>query len=163
MDHQQWIKPLGIDEPVTLVCRVCRHFERVDNLNNHICSRKIMDKLFTYGSLMQGGSNHQVLEQCKAVFLKKDTLEAMKVPTDYPFPAITEGLGLVSGELYEIDRTGIIRLDYFEGHPDFYQRREIITESGEIAWAYFGTGVIGEGVKTVQAVPDPQATPPLVN
>lgn len=122
-----------------------------------------MDKLFTYGSLMSGEPNHPVLTRCKAKFLKSDTLEAIKLSTRYPFPAITEGLGLVKGEVYEIDRAGIIHLDSFEGHPDFYQRREVVTESGETVWAYFGTGVIGAGVKKVEAIPDPQANPSTPN
>lgn len=164
MDLRMWCTPLGADDiPTAMGCRVCGHFERVQNLENHVCKRTKVDKLFTYGSLMEGGANHDVLVRAKAKFLKKDSLEAIKIPTKFPFPAITEGLGLVLGEVYEIDRNGLIRLDFFEGHPEFYQRREVHTESGERVWAYFGTGVIGAGVKVVEAVPDtPGPTPPLV-
>lgn len=144
---QRWVKPLGLEKPDAMICQVCRRFEPITKLNKHVCTGGGMDKVFVYGSLRKGQHNHDVLTSLAPTFLKDDQIEAIKLSTRYSFPAIQEGLGLVDGELYELDREGLLWLDHFEGHPTFYQRREVTTKSGEKAWAYFGTGVIDQPAK----------------
>lgn len=143
----RWVKPLGLEKPDAMICQVCRQFEPITKLHAHVCTGGRMANVFVYGSLRKGQHNHDVLLALKPTFLKDDQIEAIKMPTRYAFPAIQEGLGLVDGELYETDAEGVLMLDRFEGHPTFYQRREVTTKSGVKAWAYFGTGVINEPVK----------------
>ncbi|CAN5950556.1 unnamed protein product [Sphagnum jensenii] len=104
-----------------------------------------MPYLFTYGSLRQEKHNHYVLEHLNAKFHADATIQATLVTdTGYSFPAIKEGFGLVSGEVYEVTEEALKSLDFFEGHPTFYQRRSTVTDAGLPVEAYFGTGVINE-------------------
>ena len=104
-----------------------------------------MPILFTYGSLMQGKSNHPYLLALGAKFMEKNAIQAELLPTKYPFPAIREGLGLAiaPGELYQVSDDALDHLDRFEGHPLFYQRRNAVTTDGIPVVAYYGTGVLG--------------------
>ena len=101
-----------------------------------------MKFLFTYGSLMRGGSNHYLLDLYGCKFMENTSVRADLVKTPYPFPAVKEGLGLVSGEMYTFPEEAIKNLDHFEGDPEFYQRRTVFTTEGILVEVYFGTGVI---------------------
>jgi len=100
-------------------------------------------RLFTYGSLRRGYSNHHLLLSLGARFFDNGNLQAELLPTQYPFPAVKEGLGLVHGEVYDLSDEAFERLDFFEGNPDFYQRRDAVTTEGLPVQVYYGTGVIG--------------------
>lgn len=102
-----------------------------------------MPYLFTYGSLMQGQSNHRILQSLNAKFVDNATIQADIVPTKYPFPALKRGLGLARGEVYLVTEDALSRLDMFEGDPEFYQRRQMFTTDGLEVSVYLGTGVIG--------------------
>jgi len=88
--------------------------------------------IFVYGSLKSGFRNHDILGDSK--FLGK-------VLTSYPiwdlldlggFPGLVEGKYYIFGELYQVDKTGIMKLDLLEGHPDFYCRTDIIVQTDPI-------------------------------
>lgn len=55
------------------------------------------------------------------------------------FPKELEKRG-VEGEVYKVDKNLLERLDYLEGHPDFYERKKITVygkDGSELeAWAY---------------------------
>lgn len=82
-------------------------------------------KLFTYGTLMQGGSNNHLLDG--ADFMGPATTEPGFTMLHLGgFPGIVpEGNTTINGELYEIDERILRILDVLEGHPDFYRRRDI--------------------------------------
>jgi len=88
-----------------------------------------------YGSLRKGFSNHYLLQESRL-------LHTMRVPgfTMYDlgaFPAVTEGKGSITVEVYEITRETFKRLDRLEGYPNFYTRRKIHIKVGLKAWIYF--------------------------
>lgn len=95
--------------------------------------------VFVYGTLRKGYYNHVVLKRNDAVFLSNDHVKGERVDLG-SFPALTEGLGLVDGEIYAVNDAGLEDMDWLEGHPHFYERREVTTEGGMKVWTYFGTG-----------------------
>ena len=89
-----------------------------------------------YGSLKQGFGNNRLLS---ASVLKGTD----QTPPDYTmysmggFPCITEEPGTsIHIEVYEIDEEVFQRLDWLEGYPRFYNRKEIDTVYGT-AWIYY--------------------------
>ena len=84
-------------------------------------------KVFVYGTLKKGYGNHRLLESSinlgPYTTKKKYTLLHLG-----GFPGlIKEPLSHIRGELYEVDDVVLKRLDWLEGHPDFYCREEIET------------------------------------
>lgn len=97
--------------------------------------------VFVYGTLRSTERNHELLQKLGCMFVSKAQIRGEVLNTDLGIPFLMEGLGLVDGEVYATNEQGLRQLDYFEGHPTFYERREVQTESGIKVWVYFGTGV----------------------
>lgn len=100
---------------------------------------KRLDKdisVFVYGSLRKGLGNHSLLSSCGPGVLCKTT----KLYTMYSlgsFPAISQKESYpIIGEYYMVSEDILSRLDFLEGHPNFYNRQCINTTIG-LAWAYF--------------------------
>ena len=98
--------------------------------------------VFVYGTLKKGFVNHRLLE--KANFLGEAYLPRTKMIHLGAYPAvIAGGTKEVMGEMYQIDDTTLARLDRLEGHPSFYERRQVKvfsvlpTVDTFIAWCYF--------------------------
>lgn len=95
--------------------------------------------LFVYGSLKRGKYAAYMLE--KAEFIGKGVAKG-KLLHICDFPGVIEGLGEVHGELYDISRIGLDRLDAYEGYPDLFTRKEVeISDNNSQplgkAWMYF--------------------------
>jgi gamma-glutamylaminecyclotransferase len=109
-----------------------------------------MHKVFVYGTLKRGHGNHRLLEG--SVFLGRDTL---RTPGHFVslggFPGLVRTRDdlvqctravpgrQVGGEVYAVDDATLARLDRLEGHPQFYERREVIVSGGmdgQTAWVY---------------------------
>jgi len=111
-----------------------------------------MTRVFVYGTLRRGESNHHLL--ATAVFV----CEARTTP-DYTLFALDghPGMGVggttgVIGELYDVDTTTLAALDELEGYPGWYDRRAVSLENGIHALAYIlparfttGRAVIADG------------------
>ena len=98
--------------------------------------------VFVYGTLKKGFGNHRLLE--KAHFLGEAYLRRTKMVDLGAYPAvITGGKKDVMGEIYQVDDETLARLDRLEGHPSFYERRQVKVFSvfqnvdTFIAWCYF--------------------------
>ena len=98
--------------------------------------------VFVYGTLKRGFANHRLLE--KAHFLGEAYLPRTKMINLGAYPAvIAGGTKEVMGEMYQVDDETLIRLDRLEGHPSFYERRQVKVFSimpavdTFIAWCYF--------------------------
>ena len=100
-------------------------------------------RLFVYGTLMPGGSNHDQIEDHVQV-AKPGTVEGILVDLG-AFPALVPGAGIVKGVLLEINPAALETADRIEGyHPDrdrcLYLREEVIVrfEDGQeaVAWTY---------------------------
>jgi len=104
-------------------------------------------KVFVYGTLKEGQSNHRLLN--RSLFTGRDAAPGI-LYTGPAFPmAIEIGsltgdpvVPMINGELYEVDDNTLENLDRLEGHPDFYERKEVTLESGQIAWIYYWQGEI---------------------
>lgn len=83
--------------------------------------------VFVYGSLKRGFHNHLLLEN--AVFLGEYETLGQFTMYDYgSFPAVTVQPSNYSifGELYEVDDITLEILDDLEGHPEWYDRGEVV-------------------------------------
>ncbi len=111
-----------------------------------------MTHVFVYGTLLKGEPNHRLLADAALVGA------ALTEPVFYlvdlgPFPALVRGgAGAVVGEVYEVDRPTLARLDLLEGHPRFYRRQRIALDDGSQVETYVlspeqvaGRPVIGSG------------------
>jgi gamma-glutamylcyclotransferase (GGCT)/AIG2-like uncharacterized protein YtfP len=97
--------------------------------------REFVD-LFVYGSLMQGESNHHLLEQSQ--YLGEDAIAQADLFNLGPYPMLVPGRGTVYGECYSIPLRIIPRLDQLEDHPHYYQRRWMQFKSGKTRLVYQG-------------------------
>jgi gamma-glutamylaminecyclotransferase len=94
-------------------------------------SRRKQHLVFTYGTLLRGEVNHDLLAQAR--FVAEARTEPYYDLFDLgPFPAMsTGGETAVLGEIYAVDEATLARLDRLEGHPSFYQRTQIRLEGGQ--------------------------------
>jgi gamma-glutamylaminecyclotransferase len=88
-------------------------------------------KLFVYGTLKRGLSNHHYL--AGATYLgrarTKERYPLVAPKRWYPYLINAPGEGQrVVGELYEIDAATLKRIDRLEEYPSYYTRREIEVE-----------------------------------
>ncbi len=92
-------------------------------------------KVFVYGSLKKGYSNHQLLVNSKFIS-NAETLPNYSLISLGSFPGVIIGGGtMIQGEMYEVTQEEFSRLDRLEGHPSFYKREIIETSKGN-AWIY---------------------------
>jgi gamma-glutamylcyclotransferase (GGCT)/AIG2-like uncharacterized protein YtfP len=107
-----------------------------------------MERLFVYGTLKRGNSNHRFLEEYEGVTASADNIDLFDGPG---FPYALYGKGTIHGELYEIDKDTLLRIDLFEGHPRLFKREKIIVETGTgiklPAWCYFANKEFPDKIK----------------
>lgn len=96
-----------------------------------------METVFVYGTLRRGQPNHFMMQRPDIQFYKTDSIKAERCTVVATYPGIREGNDTVEGELYHVSLGARVDLDAFEGCPDLYERREVLTNSGEKAWAYY--------------------------
>ena len=97
--------------------------------------------IFVYGSLRNGHCNHHLLKDayCFGIGSTEGSF-AMYLVSGYPYVTASESRYPIVGELYGIDDDTLKLLDRMEGHPRYYERREIpvlVEEIRYIAWLYF--------------------------
>ena len=102
---------------------------------------KGMTRVFVYGSLKQGHSNHGLLAKYRMV--TRDYIEGpYNMYSLGYFPGVVEDTAegapkrRIYGEVYEVDLDGLASLDLLEGHPTFYCRHKVNTEGGVRVWVY---------------------------
>lgn len=101
------------------------------------------DKVFVYGTLRRGFGAHDLFME-GTEFVGEDRISGTMYALG-GFPGVrvgdattfdTEGPKVV-GEVYQInDDETPKRLDRYEGYPNLYGRKQVETESGELAWVY---------------------------
>ncbi|EHP85983.1 gamma-glutamylcyclotransferase family protein [Methanotorris formicicus] len=112
-----------------------------------------MEYLFVYGSLRKGFWNHEAyLKNSKFVGNGKTKHKYAMYASIIPYVVEDEKISHIIGEVYEVNKETLERIDSLEGHPTCYKRKKvpIILESGkEIeAWLYFYPEPYGVLVKT---------------
>lgn len=91
-------------------------------------------RIFVYGSLKRGFSNHARLAQ--ATFVGEcQTAPRYRLLVFGAYPALSEGDHEVAGELYAVHPRTLRALDRFEGQA--YQRASVELADGSVAEAYF--------------------------
>lgn len=92
-------------------------------------------RVFVYGTLRRGGSNHELLAQAR--FLGEHWTEATFSMLDVgPYPGVVEGGETeILGEVFQVNPAQFRRLDQLEDYPRSYTRQPIATPWGE-AWIY---------------------------
>lgn len=105
--------------------------------------------VFVYGTLRRGYRNSFFMEEIGGIFLDEaDTKDAgfflatIGNPQDMQaFPVLCAGEDRVRGELYMVDKNGLLALDSFEHSPIFYRRVKIPINHvvHDTAWVYGGT------------------------
>ena len=93
-------------------------------------------RVFVYGTLLDGEPNHRLL--ATAAFVGEARTEpAFLLVSLGAFPAmVTGGQTAVTGEVYEVSDETLAALDRLEGHPHFYERRQIRLADGVEVLAY---------------------------
>jgi gamma-glutamylaminecyclotransferase len=101
-------------------------------------------RLFVYGTLKKGYSNHFFLENCK--YLGKaisvdQNFQMYEWEWDFPIVSQTNEGYFIKGEIYEVPYDQINAIDILEDHPNWYQRKKryfILENSNEVisAWIY---------------------------
>ena len=94
--------------------------------------------VFVYGSLKSGYGNHPLLVEGDAKFLgEAETAMRYKMLSLGGFPGVVEGGDdSIKGEVYEVDDDTFRSLDFLEGYPSFYTRKQVEVHDGTLAWMY---------------------------
>lgn len=98
----------------------------------------MMHRVFVYGSLKVGFSNHDRFLSDSKLIGTRTTKHADYVMYSLGyFPYVTLGNGKIEGELYLVDDRTLYNLDVLEGNGTFYTR-ELVELDGETqpAWMY---------------------------
>ena len=99
-------------------------------------------RVFVYGSLKEGFGNHSLLKDQKLLGTDTVTGKHRMVSLGW-FPGVVkvdddDTEGAIHGELYEVDAEALDSLDVLEGHPTFYKREKVRTDTaGRKAWIYY--------------------------
>lgn len=100
----------------------------------------MLTSVFVYGTLRKGLAWHHLLEGSVSSGIGT-TQEMYAMYADgIPYVCENEKISHIKGEIYLVDDSALKRLDRLEGHPDWYERKEVIinSDSGETkAWIYF--------------------------
>ena len=113
---------------------------------------EVRTRVFVYGTLLAGESNHAVLAGARLVAAGR-TLPVFRLHDLGEFPGLVPGgVHAVVGEVYEVDEATLAALDRLEDHPEFYRRTRIVLEDGMAVETYLlmaaqveGTPVIASG------------------
>lgn len=86
-------------------------------------------KIFVYGTLMKGYSNHFLLKECTFIGNARTVDKFALFAEDFPFVVSTLHDTHIYGELYNVlGSENLLRLDELEGHPDYYTRSGVEVE-----------------------------------
>src|SRR5688572_18260143 len=94
-------------------------------------------RIFVYGSLMTGHSNHDCLVGAQKIGVNAICGFSMYSLGPYPFIVrCQDRMPIVHGEVYECDFETVKKLDRLEGHPHFYCRETVELVFGDAREAY---------------------------
>jgi len=94
--------------------------------------------LAVYGTLRKGFANYAVHSEASTFLGTFRTSKKYRlIIEDYPCVLPFNNSGhQIEVDLFMIDAETLSRIDQFEGHPDLYQRTEVLLNNGVLAWLY---------------------------
>ena len=93
-------------------------------------------RLFVYGTLLRGESNHALLGDAKPLG-DVSTHPAYELADAGEYPAMLEGGSTrVLGQLYEVPTSRLSEIDEYEGAPELFVRVAITLSDGSKATGY---------------------------
>ncbi len=94
------------------------------------------DLVAVYGTLKQGFHNNRLLSSSTYLGTERSVPEFLMISLG-GFPGLISGTERITIEVFRLDsaQSGL-SLDYLEGYPSFYNRRQILTTHG-LAWVYY--------------------------
>ena len=105
--------------------------DEIRAINQYFRQRKV----FVYGTLMKGETNHDFLQN--ATFLDKTVIEGYDMYNVGWYPAIIDGEGLAIGEVYSVPVEDMPSIDSLEGEGSLYEKRCVrITVNGVPDFAF---------------------------
>ena len=108
-----------------------------------------IDFVFVYGTLKKGQSNHRLLEKSDFIGDAKSLTKFAMVGKGLPFPYCVEKDNIngkfIKGEVYQVDKPTMDKLDALEGYPYFYDR--------EVFWFDTDKGVKRAWIYTCDSIP----------
>ncbi len=110
-----------------------------------------MVRIFVYGTLRKGECRNYILSDCQ--FLGYAKAKGFVLYNIGAFPGMVEGEGEVIGEVYEIPKDLLEKLDWVEGVPDLFRREiiEVRLEDGQTISVY--AYIYNRGVKNKLLIP----------
>lgn len=112
-------------------------------------------KMFVYGTLMRGFSNHHIISNCRFLGSARTVEKFELYVGSYPFVPSSIEETYVHGELYEVQNVEDLKgLDQLEGHPDDYCRSDCVvvlqgTDEPIAAQIYFNNNCSLDGAEHV--------------
>lgn len=109
------------------------------------------NRVFVYGSLKRGQTNHHWLKG--ATFVGRARLHGAELYSlgAYPMALLRSGSSdLIHGEVFEIDADGLSQLDILEEYPNDYDRQVLSLSDGSQAWVYVGHEELVAGCDRVE-------------
>jgi gamma-glutamylcyclotransferase (GGCT)/AIG2-like uncharacterized protein YtfP len=124
---------------------------------------KKLTRVFVYGTLKRGYSNHVLLHDSKLVCERAFTADRFAM-IDVGFPVILQPedgrpAAQVLGEVYAVNERILQRLDQLEGNGRMYQRSEVVVHAeGETfpVNVYIGIGRMWDRLRDSKQQPDGQ-------
>ena len=105
--------------------------DEIRAINQYFRQRKV----FVYGTLMKGETNHDFLQN--ATFLDKTVIEGYDMYKVGWYPAIIDGEGLAIGEVYSVPVEDMASIDSLECEGSLYEKRCVrITVNGVPDFAF---------------------------
>lgn len=96
-------------------------------------------RVAVYGTLKRGECNHHWLRGAR--FEGRTRVPGLELYNlgDYPMAVPSaDPRARIHAELYRVDGEGLARLDVLEDYPGLYDRRQLPTTDGGLAWIYLG-------------------------
>ena len=119
-------------------------------------------KVFVYGSLKRGNWNHRFYLSDSEFICEAKTMDSNYDMVNLgSFPAMeNEGRYYISGEVYEVNRRTLSKLDSLEGNGYFYTREKIgvfPTDEQTSAWFYAWAYIISSSHRAVSRLIPPDS------
>ena len=107
--------------------------------------------IFVYGTLKKHHHNHYLVEGSEFLGPAKTLRKYSLYESGIPYVIENDQTSEIHGEVYRVDDLTLERLDQLEGHPDWYERKEvevlINNDKTILAWLYFFPKKTGTLVK----------------